>query len=250
MRLGTRSALSLRARSVWRACLPTAVGRKSPDESAPGGAQAKNRRGPRQRANAALVSPRSRPQARGVSSERWPATGRSCPMKTLSWFIQARMTWTAAAFARYSPPHHDEFVRYARHGIEFLDSVLRDKEFGGFHWVLGPRAGSIPGTATRSTLYGTAFVIYAASTVREVTGDERALARSPAMRSTGSNSTPTTRSTAAISRRSAATARRSLSWDQTAPIQAAPRPRRRLLRLQVDERPYSSAGGAHRAVEG
>src|SRR5262245_38329553 len=34
---------------------------------------------------------------------------------------QARMTWTAAAFARYSPPHRDEYVQYARHGIEYLD---------------------------------------------------------------------------------------------------------------------------------
>jgi mannobiose 2-epimerase len=50
---------------------------------------------------------------------------------------QVRMTWTAAAFAEYSPPHHDEFVRYALHGIEFLDRVVRDKELGGFQWVLG-----------------------------------------------------------------------------------------------------------------
>src|SRR6516165_267353 len=52
---------------------------------------------------------------------------------------QARMTWTAAAFAQYSPPQHDEFVQFARHGIAFLDEVLRDKEFGGFHWLLDAR---------------------------------------------------------------------------------------------------------------
>ena len=44
---------------------------------------------------------------------------------------QARMTWTAAAFARYSPAHRDEFADYARHGVAFLDRVMRDKEFGG-----------------------------------------------------------------------------------------------------------------------
>jgi cellobiose epimerase len=49
---------------------------------------------------------------------------------------QARMTWTAAAFARYSPAHRDEFVQYARHGIAFLDQFMRDKERGGFHFIV------------------------------------------------------------------------------------------------------------------
>ena len=61
------------------------------------------------------------------------------------------MTWTAAAFAQYSPAHRDEFVEYARHGIAFLDQVMRDKELGGFHWILDARAGSIPSSATKST---------------------------------------------------------------------------------------------------
>ena len=60
------------------------------------------------------------------------------------------MTWTAAAFAEYSPAHRDEFVGYARHGIAFLDQVMRDKEHGGFHWMLDPQGRSIPGWATRS----------------------------------------------------------------------------------------------------
>ena len=65
---------------------------------------------------------------------------------------QARMTWTAAAFARYSPAHRDEFAGYARHGIAFLDTVMRDKELGGFHWMLDPQGRvSDPGSATRST---------------------------------------------------------------------------------------------------
>ena len=58
------------------------------------------------------------------------------PDENVSLVYQARMTWTAAAFAQYSRPHHDEYVKYARHGVEFLDRVMRDKEFGGFHWVL------------------------------------------------------------------------------------------------------------------
>ena len=54
---------------------------------------------------------------------------------------QARMTWTAAAFAAYSKAHHDEYSKYVRHGIEFLDRVMRDSQTGGFHWVVDPQGG-------------------------------------------------------------------------------------------------------------
>ena len=71
---------------------------------------------------------------------------------------QARMTWTAAAFAQYSPAHRDEFASYAHHGIVFLDKVLRDKEFGGFHWVLD-RDGQLDKVqGDEKHVYGTSFV--------------------------------------------------------------------------------------------
>jgi cellobiose epimerase len=89
---------------------------------------------------------------------------------------QSRMTWTAAAFARYSQPHRAEFAQYALDGVAFLDRVLRDREKGGFHWELGASGELNPGKGDEKHLYGTAFVIYAASTARRVTGDERALA--------------------------------------------------------------------------
>jgi mannobiose 2-epimerase len=88
---------------------------------------------------------------------------------------QARMTWTAAAFARYSPPHRDEFVAYARHGIAFLDQTMRDPQFGGFHWIVDAQGGLSPDLGDEKHAYGIAFVIYAASTVRAVSGDELAL---------------------------------------------------------------------------
>jgi mannobiose 2-epimerase len=88
---------------------------------------------------------------------------------------QARMTWTAAAFAQYSRAGRDDFIQFARHGIEFLDRVLRDHEFGGFHWVLDPQGRLDPKLGDEKHVYGTAFVVYAASKVFEVTGDPRAL---------------------------------------------------------------------------
>ena len=89
------------------------------------------------------------------------------------------MTWTAAAFARYSPAHRDEFAGYARHGIAFLDRVMRDREFGGFHWILDPQGRLDPRLGDEKHVYGISFVIYAASKVREVTGDELALEGRP-----------------------------------------------------------------------
>jgi mannobiose 2-epimerase len=84
---------------------------------------------------------------------------------------QARMTWTAAAFAEHSPAHHDEFAKYAHHGIIFLDEVLRDKEKGGFHWVLD-REGKLDGAqGDEKHVYGTSFVVFAGSKTHQVTGD-------------------------------------------------------------------------------
>ncbi len=88
---------------------------------------------------------------------------------------QARMTWTAAAFAEFSPRHRDEFIGYARHGIAFLDQVMRDREFDGFHWILDAQGRVSTRLGDEKHIYGTAFVIYAASKVSKVTGDAIAL---------------------------------------------------------------------------
>ncbi len=88
---------------------------------------------------------------------------------------QSRMTWTAAAYARFSEKRRDEYVGYARRGIEYLDRVMRDKEHGGFHWVVNTRGEVDPKLGDEKHVYGTAFVLYAASTVSEVTHDELSL---------------------------------------------------------------------------
>ena len=88
---------------------------------------------------------------------------------------QSRMTWTAAAFAHYSPAHRDEYAKYARYGVEYLDRVMRDTENGGFHFVLDARGKVDPKLGTEKHVYGTSFVLYAASMVREVTHDDLAL---------------------------------------------------------------------------
>ena len=97
------------------------------------------------------------------------------PDDNRSLVYQSRMTWTAAAFARYSEPHRREYTEYARRGVEYLDKVMRDGPSGGFHWALGPDGKVSPALGTEKHVYGTAFVLYAASVVHEVTRDEAAL---------------------------------------------------------------------------
>ena len=89
---------------------------------------------------------------------------------------QSRMTWTAAAFAEYSPAHRDAFMGYARHGVAYLDTVIRDREQGGFHWAVGPDGQVSARIGTEKHIYGTSFVLYSASKAYEVTNDPRALA--------------------------------------------------------------------------
>ena len=97
------------------------------------------------------------------------------PDENRSLVYQSRMTWTAAAFARHSPAHREEYAAYARKGVEYLDRVMRDGPSGGFHWALGPDGKVHPGIGTEKHVYGTAFALYAASGVHEVTRDETSL---------------------------------------------------------------------------
>ncbi len=89
--------------------------------------------------------------------------------------FQARMTWVAAAVAGYDPKLCEEYTRYARHGLKFLNEKMRDEEFGGLHWIVGPDGKMSPELGTEKHAYGTSFGIYAGAEVYDLTGDKRAL---------------------------------------------------------------------------
>ena len=86
------------------------------------------------------------------------------------------MTWTAAAYAEFDKDRRDEYLGYARHGLACLDTVMRDREKGGFHWILGPEGKPDPALGDEKHVYGISFVIYAGSKLRAVGGDDLALA--------------------------------------------------------------------------
>lgn len=97
------------------------------------------------------------------------------PDDSRSLVYQCRMSWTAATYAAFSKDDRDEFARYAHHGIEYLDRVMRDEEHGGFHWILGADGKVDPKLGDEKHIYGTAFVLYSASAAHEATGDAMAL---------------------------------------------------------------------------
>jgi mannobiose 2-epimerase len=87
---------------------------------------------------------------------------------------QARLTWTAAAYAQFNPSRRDEFLGYARHGLDFLSRSMHDDEQGGFYWRIGPDGRPPAEVRAPKHLYGMSFVIYAASRLCEAGGDDQA----------------------------------------------------------------------------
>lgn len=87
---------------------------------------------------------------------------------------QARMTWTAAAFAEFPGAPREAFLDYARHGVAYLDRVFRDREGGGFHFIVGLDGQPDPRLGTDQHVYATAFALFAASRAHQASGDESA----------------------------------------------------------------------------
>lgn len=89
-------------------------------------------------------------------------------------FHQARLTWTAAAYASHNPEACAEFSRYALHGIEYIDAALRDRRHGGFYYDIG--LDGQPLRDGEKHACAIACAIFAAARVYAVTMDERARA--------------------------------------------------------------------------
>src|SRR5207248_1236304 len=83
------------------------------------------------------------------------------------------MTWITATVARERPDLRDEYLKYARHGLNFLEKTMTDAEHGGMFWELSP--DQRPKAGGTKHAYGIAFGIYASAAAYEAIGDERAL---------------------------------------------------------------------------
>jgi mannobiose 2-epimerase len=89
--------------------------------------------------------------------------------------FQSRMTWVCAQVAMRYPELKAQHLKYTRHGLDFLEGTMWDKQEGGFFWGLD-ESGKLPADdAAEKHLYGIAFGIYAASAACEATKEDRAL---------------------------------------------------------------------------
>ena len=90
--------------------------------------------------------------------------------------FQGRMTWIAAQVAMRRPELKDRFLPIAEHGVEFLNNVLWDKQYGGFFWGLNDKGEVTNLYSDGKELYGESFGIYGAAAAYHATHDPKALA--------------------------------------------------------------------------
>jgi len=89
--------------------------------------------------------------------------------------FQGRQTWVASQIAMRRPELKETFLPIARHGVEYLDQVLWDKQDGGFFWGLQDDGKISPVYTDGKHLYGMSFAIYGASAAYQATHDPKAL---------------------------------------------------------------------------
>jgi len=90
--------------------------------------------------------------------------------------FQARMTWIASQVAMRRPALKDQYLPIAEHGVVFLNTVLWDKEFGGFFWGLDDHGSITDAFGDRKEMYGESFSVYGAAAAYQATHDPKALA--------------------------------------------------------------------------
>jgi cellobiose epimerase len=89
--------------------------------------------------------------------------------------FQGRMTWISSQAAIQRPELRDKFLPIARHGIDFLNDVLWDKQYGGFFWGVDDHGKISPAFGDRKELYGESFAMYGAAAAYQATNDPKAL---------------------------------------------------------------------------
>jgi mannobiose 2-epimerase len=89
--------------------------------------------------------------------------------------FQGRMTWIAAQVAVRRPELKDQYLPIVHHGVDYLNHVLWDKQYGGFYWGLDDKGQVSPMYTDGKALYGISFGLYAAAAAYQATRDPEAL---------------------------------------------------------------------------
>jgi cellobiose epimerase len=90
--------------------------------------------------------------------------------------FQGRMTWIASQVAMRRPELKAKYLAIAEHGVEFLNNVLWDKQFGGFFWGLDDHGQITDSFGDHKEMYGESFALYGAAAAYQATHDPKALA--------------------------------------------------------------------------
>lgn len=91
---------------------------------------------------------------------------------------QSRHVWTCSTVAEFYPEQKDQYLKIARHGVQFLKDKMWDAKLGGF-FTLVDRQGNVVKSGKSDRImkeaYGNAFAIYGLSAFSRVSGDTAAL---------------------------------------------------------------------------
>jgi mannobiose 2-epimerase len=90
--------------------------------------------------------------------------------------FQGRQTWVAAQVSMRRPDLREQFLPFARHGLDYLNEVMWDREAGGFYWGLDDAGRVTPRFTDGKHLYGMSFGLYGAAAAYKATRDPKALA--------------------------------------------------------------------------
>lgn len=105
---------------------------------------------------------------------QWKMKGRQNKMIV----TQSRHIWTCSEVAEFYPEKKDQYLKIARHGMQFLKDKMWDSKNGGF-FNLVDREGTVLKSDRKDRImkdaYGNAFAIYGLSAYARVSGDTTAL---------------------------------------------------------------------------
>jgi mannobiose 2-epimerase len=90
--------------------------------------------------------------------------------------FQGRMTWIASEMVLRRPETKDRFLPVAQHGLQFLNNVLWDKQYGGFFWGVDDSGAISASFGDKKGMYGESFGLYGAAAAYQATHDPTALA--------------------------------------------------------------------------
>jgi mannobiose 2-epimerase len=89
--------------------------------------------------------------------------------------FQGRMTWIASQIVMRRPDLKEQYLPIVQHGVDFLNNVLWDKQYGGFFWGLDDNGQITPFYSDGKELYGISFGLYGAAAAYQATHDPKAL---------------------------------------------------------------------------